>query len=147
MPQTTDIRKLVINKLTKDQYDAATKNADELYLTPDTTDQDIADAVSAHNSSVSAHSSLFNTKQDTLATQTAYSAKGSATKVPQITTNTLGQVTGITEVDISQPTVNDAILTIQQNGMTISTFSANASSAATANIDTTIVKFRDWSDE
>lgn len=39
-------------------------------------------------------------KQNKLATQTAYSAKGSATKVPQITTNTLGQVTGITEVDI-----------------------------------------------
>ena len=33
--------------------------------------------------------------------QTAYSAKGSATKVPQITTNSLGQVTGITEVTIS----------------------------------------------
>ena len=39
-------------------------------------------------------------KQDKLATQTAYSQKGSATKVPQITTNTLWQVTGITEVDI-----------------------------------------------
>lgn len=33
--------------------------------------------------------------------QTAYSAKGSATKVPQITTNAQGQVTGITEVDIT----------------------------------------------
>ena len=40
-------------------------------------------------------------KQDTLTTQTAYTSKGSATKVPQITTNTLGQVTGITEVTIS----------------------------------------------
>ena len=28
-------------------------------------------------------------KQDALATQTAYTAKGTATKVPQITTNTL----------------------------------------------------------
>lgn len=36
-----------------------------------------------------------------IADQTAYSAKGSATKVPQITTNSLGQVTGITEVTIS----------------------------------------------
>ena len=33
--------------------------------------------------------------------QTAYTSKGSATKVPQITTNSLGQVTGITEVTIS----------------------------------------------
>ena len=39
-------------------------------------------------------------KQDKLSTQTAYSAKGSATKVPQITTNNLGQVTNITEVTI-----------------------------------------------
>ena len=36
-----------------------------------------------------------------LQSQTAYSAKGTATKVPQITTNALGQVTGITEVTIS----------------------------------------------
>lgn len=40
-------------------------------------------------------------KQNTLTTQTAYTAKGTATKVPQITTNNLGQVTGITEVDIT----------------------------------------------
>ena len=33
--------------------------------------------------------------------QTAYTSKGSATKVPQITTNSLGQVTSITEVTIS----------------------------------------------
>ena len=38
---------------------------------------------------------------DTVSAQTAYSSKGTATKVPQITTNTLGQVTGITEVTIS----------------------------------------------
>ena len=45
--------------------------------------------------------SALDGKQNTLATQTAYSAKGTATKVPQITTNSLGQVTGITEVTIS----------------------------------------------
>ena len=43
------------------------------------------------------------------------------------------------------PTVNDAVLTLQQNGTTVSTFSANASSNVTANIVTTVVKFRDWS--
>lgn len=47
---------------------------------------------------------------------------------------------------ITIPTVNDAVLTIQQNGTTMATFSANASTAATANVSTTIVKFRDWSD-
>ena len=45
----------------------------------------------------------WNNKQDALSAQTAYSAKGSETKVPQITTNDLGQVTGITEVNIAQP--------------------------------------------
>jgi len=40
-------------------------------------------------------------RQAKLDTQTAYTAQGSATKVPQITTNSLGQVTGITEVTIS----------------------------------------------
>ena len=80
----------------------------------------------------------WNNKQNTLSTQTAYSAKGSATKVPQITTNSLGQVTGITEVPISQPTVNDATLTITQNGTSKGTFTANASSNVTiALTDTT----------
>ena len=73
-------------------------------------------------------------KQDKLATQTAYTSKGSATKVPQITTNTLGQVTGISEVTISQPTVNNGTLTIQKNGTNVQTFSANQSGNATANI-------------
>lgn len=41
--------------------------------------------------------------QTALSTQTAYTSKGSATKVPQITTNTLWQVTGITETNISFP--------------------------------------------
>ena len=40
-------------------------------------------------------------KQDNLAAQTAYTAKGTATKVPQITTNALGQVTKIEEVTIT----------------------------------------------
>lgn len=38
---------------------------------------------------------------ETVPKQTAYTAKGTATKVPQITTNAQGQVTGITEVDIT----------------------------------------------
>jgi len=44
---------------------------------------------------------LDEKKQDKLSTQTAYSAKGTAIKVPQITTNTLGQVTKIEEKDIT----------------------------------------------
>ena len=80
----------------------------------------------------------WSNKQDALSTQTAYTTKGSATKVPQITTNTLGQVTGITEVTITQPTVNDWTLTITQNWTSKGTFTANQSSAATiALTDTT----------
>ena len=38
-----------------------------------------------------------------VSTQTAYTSKGTSTKVPTITTNTLGQVTWITETSISFP--------------------------------------------
>ena len=76
----------------------------------------------------------WNGKQDALTTQTAYSAKGSATKVPQITTNTLGQVTAITEVTITQPTVNNSTITIQKNGTNVDSFTTNASSNKSINI-------------
>lgn len=82
---------------------------------------------------ITAHQDISG-KQDKLTTQTAYTSKGSATKVPQITTNSLGQVTGITEVTITQPTVNNGTLTIQKNGTNVQTFSANQSGNATANI-------------
>ena len=81
---------------------------------------------------------VWNNKQDALSTQTAYTSKGSATKVPQITTNTLGQVTGITEVTITQPPVNNATLTVTQNGTSKGTFTANSSTDTTiALTDTT----------
>lgn len=76
----------------------------------------------------------WNSKQDALSTQTAYTSKGSATKVPQITTNTLGQVTGITEVTITQPTVNNKTITIQKNSTTVDSFTLNQSSDKTINI-------------
>lgn len=41
--------------------------------------------------------------QTPLSSQTAYNQKGSASAVPQITTNALGQVTAITEVPIDMP--------------------------------------------
>ena len=61
-------------------------------------DSDISGTIS---DSHIASAATWNAKQNALSTQTAYSAKGSATKVPQITTNSLGQVTGISEVIIS----------------------------------------------
>lgn len=42
-------------------------------------------------------------KQDALTTQTAYTTKGTSTKVATISTNTLGQVTAITETSIDFP--------------------------------------------
>ena len=131
----TPVKELVINRLTDEEYDVIVKNDTELYLTPDTTDQDIADAINAHNTSNSAHSALFNAKQDTLAAQTAYTSKGTATKVPQITTNTLGQVIGITEVDITQPTVNNNTITIQKNSTTVDSFTLNQSTDKSINIE------------
>ena len=73
----------------------------------------------------------WNAKQNALATQTAYSAKWSATKVPQITTNNLWQVTWITEVTITQPTVNNSTITYTQAWDTITTTTTNQSSAST----------------
>lgn len=64
--------------------------------------------------------------QPALSTQTAYSAKGSATKVPQITTNSLGQVTGITEVAITDTGATS--VTVSGSGNVVSSGSYNASS-------------------
>lgn len=50
------VKELVINKLTNEEYDAVTKENNQLYLTPDTTDEDIANAINEHNTSNSAHS-------------------------------------------------------------------------------------------
>jgi len=70
----------------------------------------------------------WDEKQDALSTQTAYTSKGTATKVPQITTNTLGQVTGITEVDINFPTFTDHNQTVgaKNSSNTDITFGADA---------------------
>ena len=45
----------------------------------------------------------WDNKQNALTTQTAYTTKWTSTKVPTITTNTLWQVTGITETNIDFP--------------------------------------------
>jgi hypothetical protein len=46
-------------------------------------------AASASNKTVVATEAQVAKKQDALTTQTAYTSKGTATKVPTITTNTL----------------------------------------------------------
>lgn len=67
---------------------------------------DISDSSTTNKFVTTSEKSTWNWKQDALSTQTAYTSKGSATKVPQITTNTLWQVTWITEVTITQPDIS-----------------------------------------
>jgi len=102
------------------------------------TADDISDSSTTNKFVTSTEKSTWSGKQNALDTQTAYTSKGSATKVPQITTNTLGQVTGITEVTISQPTVNNKTITFTQNWTTVWDITLNQSSNETiAFTDTT----------
>ena len=102
------------------------------------TADDISDSSTTNKFVTSTEKSTWNAKQNALTAQTAYTSKGSATKVPQITTNTLGQVTGITEVTISQPTVNNKTITFTQNWTTVWDITLNQSSNETiAFTDTT----------
>ena len=56
------------------------------------------------------------------------------TNKPQINGNTLTGNMSTSDIGITIPTVNNATLTIQKNGTTVNTFTANASSNVTANI-------------
>lgn len=97
---------------------------------------DLVDDTSTTNKFVTtAEKDTWNAKQNALATQTAYTNKGSATKVPCITTNNLGQVTNITEVTITQPTVNNNTITITQGGTTKGSFTLNQNSDTTIALD------------
>ena len=64
---------------------------------------DISDSTTTNKFVTATEKSTWSWKQDALSTQTAYTSKWTATKVPQITTNTLWQVTWITEVTITHP--------------------------------------------
>jgi hypothetical protein len=73
----------------------------------------------------------WNNKQAALSTQTAYTSKWTSTKVPTITTNTLWQVTGITETSISFPvsSVNWQTWAVSLTIPTISTITVTLTSA------------------
>ena len=68
---------------------------------------DISDSSTTNKFVTASDKTTWSWKQDALSAQTAYTSKWTASKVPQITTNTLGQVTGITEVNISYPSQVD----------------------------------------
>ena len=63
----------------------------------------VAPSKNAVYDKISAMDTTISWKQDALTAQTAYTSKGTATKVPTITTNALWQVTGITETSITFP--------------------------------------------
>jgi len=78
-------------------------------------------------------------KQNTLDTQTAYTAKGTGQKVPQITTNNLWQVTNITEVNIDYPQIiSDVAYGSSWNWDTTQAPSKNAVYDKISSMDTTI---------
>lgn len=117
MPTDATVNNLVINKLTKAQYDAILSPSDtEIYLVPDEIDTTPTSGSDNLVTSGGVYTALSG-KQDSLSSQTAYTSKGSSTKVPQITTNSLGQVTGITEVTITQPDVSNFISTSNTTGL------------------------------
>ena len=61
------------------------------------------------------------------------STKGSATKVPQITYDAQGHITSVSEVTITQPTVNNATLTISGDSNCITTTGSKSGGASTFN--------------
>ena len=70
MPSDVKTPGLVINTLTQEQFDDLINPSDtELFLTPDTTAEDIENAVSTHNTDTTAHNDIrteLSGKQDTL---------------------------------------------------------------------------------
>ena len=134
----------VANIVTKTAYDATTNKIATENDIPTVPDElaDLADD-STHRLVTDTEKSTWNGKQDALSSQTAYSAKGSATKVPQITTNSLGQVTGITEVTITQPTVDqtyNASSTNAQSGVAVASAISPVAEMANGKTNTYIIQ-------
>lgn len=115
--QTRQIN-LVINKLTKAQYEGTTKNADELYITTDDVGLTSSDITTA----------LGYTPYNASNPNGYTSNVGTVTKV-----NNVSPVNG--NVTLTIPTVNDGTLTIVQGGVSKGTFTANASSDTTIALD------------
>lgn len=101
----TTVSNLIINKLTQAQYDSIQTRSDtELYLVEEVVDSTPTSGSTNYVTSDGIYTAL-SSKQNNLESQTAYTSKGTSTKVPQITTNSLGQVTDITEITIEQPDI------------------------------------------
>lgn len=84
--------------------DPSTPDEKVFYLAPAGTYSNFGQTVSAGCIGVFYYDGAWQKEEFVvLAAQTAYSAKGTSTKVAQITTNTSGQVTAVSEVSIDFP--------------------------------------------
>ena len=101
-----------------------TYDPDNVYITPEE---------NATPSSDGLMSAIDKTKLDSIVNQSSYSAKGSSTKVPQITTNTWGQVTGITEVNIAFPVTDVKINNTSIVSSGVANFATNTAYNASTN--------------
>ena len=134
----TDVSQLVINKLTKAQYDGITTPSDtELYFVDDGKTYATTDMLATVATSGS-YTDLTN--KPTIPAAQVNSDWNASSGVAEIlnkpslaTVATSGSYTDLTDKP-TIPTVNNATLTIQKNNTNVATFTANASSNVTANI-------------
>ena len=117
--QETNVKNLRINRLTNEQYSTAVKSDTELYLTPDTTDQDIADAIATHNSSSSAHSTLLS---------------GYVVTSRKINNKALTADITLTAADVGAISSHQDIKTLNTNNTTAQTTNASEAIAGTGSI-------------
>ena len=126
MSTDTKIKTLIFNKLTQEQYDNADKVPTEFYLTPDTSidssEKGVANGVATLDSNTKVPVAQIPDLSSTYATINSLA-----------TVATSGSYNDLTNKP-TIPTVNNATLTIQQNGSNITTFTANSSTNTTANI-------------
>lgn len=126
MSTDTNIKTLIFNKLTQEQYDNADKVPTEFYLTPDTSIDSSEKGVPNGVASLDANAKVPVAQIPDLSS--TYATINSLATVA-----TSGSYNDLTNKP-TIPTVNNATLTIQQNGSNITTFTANSSTNTTANI-------------
>lgn len=106
---------------------------------------DISDSTTTNKFVTATEKSTWNWKQNALATQTAYTSKWTSTKVATITTNTLWQVTAVTETSIDFPvtSVNGSTWAVtwlqSQHTATTATLSSASWSSHTQTVSVTWV--------
>ena len=134
-PTQTDLNQFVINKLTKQQYDDIdSPDPNQFYMVTDDTGITVDSSLST---------SSENPVQNKVIT-TALNGKADSSSLAAVATS--GSYNDLDDKP-TIPTVNNATLTIQKNGTTVNTFTANASENVTANISvpTTVAELSDAS--